>query len=346
MPGPEDDVDLSNKMAELFNDDTLRTDYEPPEQEGEQGQQRQQPTQQQEGAEQEGQQEVQQLPQRRGQQQQRREHTPQPRQQRQRPTAAQNGDLVDAQGNVVARAGNERRFYEQARMAEHAITQIRVENSQLKQKLSAYDDAWKSYEAAGVAPADVPAAMALIARFRKEPVAAVKDLLTQMANSGIDISPVTGQNSGTMDSVALKRIVDDALKPFMQERQQRTEQEANMTRARQEYDGFIAQYPHAEANLDTLRQMIQRYPNVPLETMWLRIENWAVRNGLDPSQPFNLQQQQNGGAPTDTRRGLPNGRFSARGATVSRGNNNGQLAPDASSRDIVREAMREAGYNV
>src|SRR5262245_60269085 len=139
MSIPDDDAALSNKMAEVFGDETLRHDYQPPEQgdasdgvRSEQ-QQRQQPDAATESDERHAAARDQ-TPQR-GQPQR-----GQSRQQQQRPNQDANGDLVDGQGNVVAKAGREREFFERARGAEYAITQVRVENSQLKQRLSAFED--------------------------------------------------------------------------------------------------------------------------------------------------------------------------------------------------------------
>lgn len=367
---PEIDAELTDKIASVFQDDTLRSDYE-----GEQGDAQQQG----QGADDADQQDVgtqqqQQVPQRgranadgsqdptqqqdrqsprqqdRAPSQQRGAKPQSPQQQKGR--VGESGDIVDARGNVVAARGRERGYYEGWQRAEYAARQYRQERDNAAQQLRAYQDAFKSYEATGLKPADMPTAFAMVAKFKQDPVATLRELLTQVAASGIDVSSITGGGGGAMDARAIKSIVDEALAPFRKEYETRQQHDQDMVEAKREYENFIATYPHARANIEVLDRMMQQNPGVPMENMWLRIESWAYQRGLDPHSPLRPQiegQQQNNSGVADTRnggRGLPNGRFANGGATVQRGDQTQGFSPNASNKDIVRAAMREAGINV
>ena len=86
-------------------------------------------------------------------------------------------DLVDADGNVIAKAGAERRFYEEnqklKRERDHfnstIMPQIKQEYDTMVAKINAYNETFKSMQMGDLSTEDIHLGMELIRQWKKSP---------------------------------------------------------------------------------------------------------------------------------------------------------------------------------
>ena len=284
--------------------------------------------------------------------------------------ADQNNNLVDvATGEVVARAGAERRFFEAARQARAELARVQTAVSQMEATvrerdtaLAAYREAANSYTSLGLEPQEVTMAMQLMSNYKRNPLEAIRYMLTEAQAAGHNVASITS-GSG-IDTAAIARLIDQRLAPFTQDRQSAQAQETAYNNARTVWQTLAneraAYGEDINIHADAIANLLRRDDNMTLREAYLTLGNWALANGYDMGQPLapqiqarqagntaqqqqppadNLQSPGTNGVPPVQRRNV--------GATA----NTTEMRPAragefASNRDLVREAMREAGMNV
>lgn len=275
----------------------------------------------------------------------------------QRLPANQRGDLIDpTTGQVVARAGNERRYFEAARNAQNEIRRVQSEMSRLQEQISMYREVNQMPQQLGLQPRETAVAMQFMAHWKRDPVGAAAKVLTELRAMGYDVEGL----APTVDVNAIRQVVTDAVSPFQRDReiaQREAEVAANVQR---ELNDLFTEFDWAEGQQDAIRNLLEVRPTLTLREAALMLQNHALQHGYDLYQPLReqvLRQQQNGnGGATEPRVVNQQQRMRQNNAMMPAPGNNGavpnaQRRPaavghDRSNRDIVRESMREAGFNV
>lgn len=279
----------------------------------------------------------------------------------------QNNNLVDAAtGEVVARAGAERRFFEEARQARVELTRVQGNIQQLEAAvrerdtaLNAYREAATSYTSLGLEPQEVTMAMQLMSNYKRNPLEAIRYMLTEAQAAGHNVASITSGNG--IDTAAVARLIDQRLAPFTQDRQAAQAQETAYNNARNAWQTLAneraAYGEDINIHADAIANLLRRDDNMTLREAYLTLGNWALANGYDMGQPLapQIQARQAGTAqqaPADNLQtpgtnGVPPVQRRNVGATA----NTTEMRPAragefASNRDLVREAMREAGMTV
>lgn len=240
------------------------------------------------------------------------------------------GNIVDAQGRIIARAGNERRFYNDLNKARYERAQVEArlrnvggnlqktvdiaerllaENTQLKEQVGKSNQQAK---ALGLDDRQAIEAMTWYKGFQTDAIGSLKRLLTQAAARGIDVTQL-GLQPGGIDSKSLLDLVsssiDEKLKPLTElqqrEQQQRQQQERSAEEQRriaEDTVAFFQENPEAQ-RYGRVFEAIYKNPktqNIPLREAWLRIQ-LQVKNMSGRQNGRGRGQQQQ-------RRGMNNGR--------------------------------------
>ena len=268
----------------------------------------------------------------------------------------------DAQGNlvnpnnpteIVAHAGAERHYFEQARNAkgfvgklEARLNEVTTLGKQFETQVNTYKEMNNYAQQHGIEPQEQQTAMQLMASYKSNPIEALKYMLTDAQANGIDLSELLGDNS--INTGAISQLIDTKLAPITQQQTQAAETQRAEAEATEQATQFLQQFPDAGIHTGYLAKIIEASEGKtsPREAYY-QLREWTTRQGLDWSKPLLEQrvEQQNRNAPVNgqqRQQSLPSGRRSA--APVS-GVNNASLSSDASTGDIVREAMLDAGLN-
>jgi len=250
-------------------------------------------------------------------------------------------DLVDPRtGQIIARGGQERRYYEGWQTATREVSRMKQQLDTANTRIAQMERDAGLIKQYGLSSEENVMAQAMMAAWKKDRAKTIEYLLTEARALGDNIN-IGGQNAGALDMQAIARMIDERLKPFSSDREAAAQANADRVAAEREYDGFMAAHPDAQLHADLLAQMLERDQGLTLETAYWMLKSRALERGLDWTQPLNAQtRREQGDQQPPQQRGMPNGR----GGLASRPTVPTRVASEHSSWDqIINETMREHG---
>ena len=267
-------------------------------------------------------------------------------QQKQQQSGSRGQDLVDANGNVIAKAGAERRFYEEnqrmkqemAKFNNEVLPQIRQQYQEMQNELTQYKGVMEGLHAKDLSPQDIQSGLDFVRNWKQDPKGVVKFLLTSLQASGIDID-IDGMQT-SVQAAAIKQMIDEKFAPFMKEREEAERIAAEEAEVEQNYNNFVARYPDSVVHDKTLAFMIRKDPSLTPEVAYLRLKNYYLRNNLDFTKSLEELSQVK---TTQPNVGLPqNPIISDNVATRTRQQRVANVG--TSMNDIIKGAMTDAGF--
>lgn len=263
------------------------------------------------------------------------------------------GDLVGRDGNVIARAGAERRFYETAQRATQQAQQYKQQLDTTTAQLTAFREAAQLPTQLGLSPEESSTGLQLVASWKQNPVGVIQYLVEQAKAAGHNVEGL----GGISDMGAIRRMIDERLAPVTQQAQSVQAQEQAQTAAREQVQALASAYGEsALVNSDALSKLIgasqESGQSMSLEQAYFRFAEWCYRNQYDPHQPIDAQiearraPQANTPAQSEQRNPpRPNGRAVSAPNGVTPVDPTAVFTGQESMRDIVRASLREAGFN-
>ena len=271
----------------------------------------------------------------------------------------EHGNLIDPQTKeIVAKAGNERFFFEIARntsgYVQKAVKQLegmQLDLQQANSKLQAYDALHTETKNAGLSVAEHHEAVKLMKAFKDNPKATLKYMLTEAASNGIDLNEVFGEGSN-FQTGAIEALIDKKLAPLTQQQQTQQQIDQINDEAARTAQNFLNRYPDAKVHEPVLAKMLTDNPNLGLVDAYYTLREYASSNGLDWTQPLveqiNKQQQQPAPQqqnPQPQRKPMLSGHNTQTVQVGKQEAQNNSMGATARTDDIVREAMKDAGIN-
>lgn len=214
------------------------------------------------------------------------------------------GNFVTANGEVIATAGKSREYLEglkrEGRNYRDAANRMALGNAQLSEKFkelyteyatvrdqkNSFD--WKTET--GFADNEAKEAVALMKEYKRDPINAIKMLLTSAKANGIDVSKI-GANV-TADPSVIKNMVQEMLSEQLAPLSQRATQEQQIASAQREVQDFFSEFPDAENFQEQIAAAKQEYPRMSLREIWLRFERALLaRQGGQQQQRRTLKDR-------------------------------------------------------
>lgn len=275
-----------------------------------------------------------------------------------KPSASNPGarDLVDPNtGLVVARGGIERRIFEGAQKVHRENTQLQQRVTQAEANANHANEVVRLGTSLNLQPADQSAALNIMARFLKDPVKTLEEMVVEVKSKGYEIPFLaTGVTPG-MDTAAVQRMLDQRMAPITQQRQQQEQVAQHQANAKVVLDTFLDQNPEGTHNLTVLAEMMTASPGLTIQDAYVKMIKWAASNGLDYSQPLKQQIEQRRQqppantvqTPTATQprsptAPLPNARPVNGAVPVEQA---ATFNENSSWADIIRQSMKESGMS-
>lgn len=199
-------------------------------------------------------------------------------------------DLIDENGNVIAKAGAERRFYEEnvrlKREREHfntnVLPRIKQEYDAMVNKINAYNETLKSMQSGDLSTQDITLGMELIRQWKQSPADTIKFLLTQAKSYGINID----NDSNAVNMQAINQMLDQKLQPFIQEREAKQREYTAKQNALNIYNDFMSKYPDAKNHVNEIADLYKRNPNQSLDAIYYQLKNYYLKNNYDFNTPL------------------------------------------------------------
>jgi len=212
------------------------------------------------------------------------------------------GNLTDDAGNIIATAGLSRTNYErlknEGRSQRKAATDLAIANASLADKFKGlyneYQEMSKGQtdpiqnivKETGFSTDEARGALDIIKQYKTDPIAAIKNMLTQAKMRGINISEIGANISADPAQMtqAMEQMLEKRLGPITTQ-----SEESNRRRvAEQQSSDFIQKYPDSVPYIEYVAQAKTQFPEMSLDEIWLRI-----RGQLENSEQKRPQQQNN-----------------------------------------------------
>lgn len=278
--------------------------------------------------------------------------------------ALPNGLLQDKQGNlihpktgqIIARAGSERRLFERGQRMQTELEQRGNRIQQLEHQLNETRVLNDMPRELNLSTEDLRVGLPLVSEFIKNPVEGARKIIEMVAGMGHNISEIFGNNAGdTIEMRAVARMLDERLKPLQELQTQRTQAAKDVeqrTAAQSKVREFFDSHENAEMHAEVINDLIGRRwqggdESFTPEKAYYELRVYAAQHGLDWNKPLKPQLEHQASAsngrpsqPDSTSRGprsLPNGH---RGNTSQRSVRETEYAdPMDSWEDIIRRSM-------
>ena len=258
------------------------------------------------------------------------------------------GNVTDAQGQVVAAAGRERRWFETSETLRNYLTHQREEISTLTARIG--EVSLSSKEALNGVPTrlglndtEVDLGLKLSANFKSDPVATARYILAETMKLGYNLEQIVETaGSNNLNMTAIKQLLDERLGPVATQRTEEQQQRATERNGVDAYNKFMQRFPDAAPHQDQIAAISNHYKVAP-EDAYFELRMWANKQGLDFTKPLPPQMQRaNPPATTPSTAPLPNG-----GTLPGTVIDTPQIASeDADYDDIIKDAMRDAGMAI
>jgi len=268
------------------------------------------------------------------------------------------GDVVDANGTVVAKSGGERAvFHKLWPMMDRAYT----EAAQNAQKIKTYEEANALAKTAGLNINEQAAGMSFMVQWKKDPKAAIKTMLSLAQEGAIDVSDIV-QGGGGFNQSAVMEAINGLLEtklaafaPILKQYADIEQQNEVQSEVQQEYAAFMERFPDAKTHEESIAN-VMRDKDVDHQTAYFITRTWAAENGLDWSKPLAPQaialQQKNGQhqqrpSGGGNNRQMPNMRSGRQQSNVDTDTKKTVFAdPNDSWEQIARQTLAEHGRTV
>lgn len=272
--------------------------------------------------------------------------------------ADQRGNLIGADGKVVAKAGFEARMYQETQRSRRELATEQARSQDLTSRLTRAIELGQQFHnriegltaqlndrntaaaRLGLNDGESIQAMQLASEAKRDPVSTLKKILTMAAAAGVDVTRI-GISPGGVDSQALMGMVQNeirgALTPLQQRMQAEQFQQQQQETAQRVYheterevNGFFISNPAAREYIPVFHAVLSQpqFQHMSMSEVWARIQLNHMR----------LTANNGNGQMRQARRNLPTGRGSPQ-FTQSNG-----MAPIGQSYDsILRETLDSLG---
>lgn len=208
------------------------------------------------------------------------------------------GNLVDASGNLVAKAGAERRWYDQvqnlSKAHQHASAHIKTLENELAQLRG--EQASTNYlngvpQQLGLNQQETAMGLNLVNSWKQNPAEVVKYILTEYAALGHNVNELLGKDANGINMQAIQHMIRNAVGPVQQNHADAQRRDQVNAQAEREYNAFIARYPEAKMHENDIAALMQRDQSLSAEAALYRLKSWAIENALDFNQPLMPQYE-------------------------------------------------------
>ena len=257
------------------------------------------------------------------------------------------GNLVDAQGKVVANRGAERRLYDQVQQGRAQnntlSSQLQHANIQLTE-LKSLSDTMKTK---GLSTGDVELGATMMQAMKSNPLSTAQWAIKQAMGQGVDLKTIVGdqatQSGFNVD--AIRAMLDERLKPFEAQQTEQRESREQEQRIEQQYQQFISSHDNATTHEPEIAAVAKANPTWSMEKCYYELRTWAAEKQLDFTLPLRQQMEAPRSAPTTP--GIPSVPLPTGGTTLepptNSGVDQGSASADEDWTSIVRQSMQEAG---
>jgi hypothetical protein len=203
-----------------------------------------------------------------------------------------NGDITDANGEVIAKGGFASRMYQTNQRLKSRLEDQTRELNSLATQVGEIQSLARSISQAGLNNDETAQAITLAARMKRgDYLGVAKEVLALVAAQGYNVTDLLGSDVGdTIEMRAVQRMLDERLAPLQRQEQAQTREQEIERTARANYQKFVDENEYADVHADAIARLAQQQGINP-QTAYNRLWKFAAENRLDFSQPLGPQIQ-------------------------------------------------------
>jgi len=200
------------------------------------------------------------------------------------------GNIVDGQGKLIAKGGFAARMYQSNRRLKSILDERTTQLNEVARAVGEVKALATSIQTAGLDNNDMAQAIDIASRIKRgDAVGAAKEVLAIIAAQGYNVTDLLGAEVGdSIELRAIKQMMDERLAPVTRQEQARQMQTEAEQRGRAQYERFVADNEYAEVHANEIVRVMQQ-EGVNPQTAYNRVIQFALQNGLNPSQPLKPQ---------------------------------------------------------
>jgi hypothetical protein len=218
------------------------------------------------------------------------------------------GNIVDPNtGKIIAKAGVERRLFENAHRARQQVAGLTDELQAYKKYVDSERTLAAEIKRVGFTPEEVKEYFETAVAFKTNPVEATRRIVAHVLSMGYNASEIVGKDVGdAIDLKAVQRMLDERLKPILEPQQREQEQAKFQNEYNQWLNQFISEHEYADVHLDVIDRLIGEAKavgeNITAQKAYYRLREFCIQHDLDISRPLASQiHERQAGVQTNNR---------------------------------------------
>lgn len=204
--------------------------------------------------------------------------------------ADKQGNIVTADGKLIAEKGFAARMHQQNQRFRQQNESLTSEVTELRTRVTELRSLDESMRRGGINAEEMAQALDFATRYKKGDVLGIaKEIVALAMAAGHNATDLLGKDVGdSIDMRGVKAMLDERLGPVAKQRQDEQAEAERHRIAKQNYDRFVSDNEFAEVHGDAIVRMA-RAENIPMQTAYNRLFQFAVQNGFDFALPLGPQ---------------------------------------------------------
>jgi hypothetical protein len=210
-----------------------------------------------------------------------------------------NNNIVDPQsGQIIAKAGTERRLFEKTQRLGSALDEKSAKLTKYEQDDAKLDNLRGVIKNHGMSTDEFAEGINMVLAFKSDPVGTAKKLLEQVLAMGHNVTDILGADAGNaIEMSAVSRMLDERLKPLIAPLNEKRVQSENEKVAEAAWNKFCEDNPHAEVHDTVMDKLLGDNPGMRPQQAYNHLRDFAHKHNLDFSIPLGPQIEQLQSAP-------------------------------------------------
>jgi hypothetical protein len=210
------------------------------------------------------------------------------------------GNIIDPRTKqVIAKAGQERRLYERSQRLGTILEDAQKRLAKYEAEEQTTTTLMGSIRQHGLVMDDVAEAINIAIQYKQNPVLAAKTVLERVLALGHNVTDILGADAGNaIEMRGVSRMIDERLAPIIQPLQEQRASSERTQKAEVAFQQWVNDNEYADVHLEAIDSLIGQNPDLTPQKAYNALLTFAVKHGLDFSQPLGPQLAARQGAQT------------------------------------------------
>lgn len=200
-------------------------------------------------------------------------------------------NIVDPQtGQIIAKAGTERRLFEKTQRLNNALDERTQRLQKYESEDKTIDNLRGKIKSHGMSVDEFAEGINMVIAYKSDPVGTAKKVLENVLALGHNVTDILGADAGNaIEMSAVQKMLDDRLKPLLQPLEQKRVISEQEEYAIKQWEKFCDNNPHAEVHEQALDKMLGDNPDLTPQKAYNALREFAFKHQLDFSLPLGPQ---------------------------------------------------------